>query len=89
MTQSENVEGQQNSQGEPAPQGGETQKEQGSLQATGQSSAQAAPNINQDAELEELREKTRKGGPASTWAMAQRLTKVDHVGTPTHGSGKE
>lgn len=65
----------------------ESQKEQASLQANAQPSAQAVSSISQEASLEELRRKTRESsGEEGIWAVAQRLQNVDHVGTPTNST---
>lgn len=64
-------------------------KEQGSLAATGQSQAPARAQ-QQEADLEELRTRTKIGtGPDSTWAIAQRLQNVDHVGVAETSETKE
>lgn len=37
---------------------------------------------NENEELERLRERTRRGGDAGTWALADRLSRISHAGTP-------
>lgn len=58
-------------------------KEQAALAAQG-SSSQAQPPIDPMGEEKkfELRMKIRKGGMDGTWALAQRLSSIDHTGTP-------
>lgn len=58
-------------------------REQAALAAQG-SSSQAQPPIDPMGEDKkfELRMKTRKGGMDGTWALAERLSGIDHTGTP-------
>lgn len=58
-------------------------KEQVTQTAEGTSSSAQMPQQSADEELSQLRMRSRKGGSDAIWAIAQRLSKIPHTGTPT------
>lgn len=58
-------------------------KQQATLSAQGVSSAAQPTAPNPDEGLIDLRMRTRRGGEDGIWAVAQRLSKTPHTGTPT------